>query len=120
MIFSQWAWKNPLPQGHDLTSIKAADERHGCAGGVNGTIMSTRNGGGWNGTMIKYTGGVLQSIPGQNGNRTVSCFPNPFQEYTSIRISLPSQQSVSIQVYDSKGNLVMLFTQKVYPPSDNV
>ncbi len=45
LTFSQWSWQNPLPQGHYLTTIKGIDKLHGCAGGVNGTIMSTRNGG---------------------------------------------------------------------------
>ncbi len=76
-------------------------------------------GSGWNGTIIKYSGSVLQSMPEKNGKQTLSCFPNPCQEYTSVRITLPSPQPVSIQVYDARGRLVVLINKSFYPPGEN-
>jgi photosystem II stability/assembly factor-like uncharacterized protein len=40
-----WIWKNPLPQGNDLSDLHAFDENKAIAVGSGGTVMKTTDGG---------------------------------------------------------------------------
>ncbi len=47
--FSQWTWRNPLPQGNDLNVIRFAGDQSVWAGGYVGTLMHSVDGGqNWN------------------------------------------------------------------------
>ena len=45
VVFPQWTWQNPLPQGNDLTSVHFADANTGYSVGNSGTILKTIDGG---------------------------------------------------------------------------
>ena len=45
LLFAQWEWQNPLPQGNSLYDVEFLDENTGWAVGYYGTILSTDNGG---------------------------------------------------------------------------
>jgi len=76
-------------------------------------------GAGRSGTIIKYTGGILQQVPVYPDAIAVTCNPNPFSEVTFVKIRLTGLQPVSIQVYDSRGRMVLMITEKVYPAGDH-
>ena len=58
--FSQsgWFWQNPLPQGNDLYAMKILDANRALAGGENGTILRTTNGGN-NWTIVRQDSGYV-------------------------------------------------------------
>jgi photosystem II stability/assembly factor-like uncharacterized protein len=45
VIYAQWQWQNPLPQGNTLNGVSFVDVNTGTAVGALGTILRTTNGG---------------------------------------------------------------------------
>jgi hypothetical protein len=45
--------------------------------------------------------------------------PNPFSTYSNIRFSLPSEQHILLEVYDSLGRKVQTLTDKIYGPGSH-
>lgn len=68
---SQWAWKNPTPQGNDLFSISFINQDTGFVGGSVATLMKTTDGGAtWDTKHLpgsrKYT--RIEAISAPQGN----------------------------------------------------
>ena len=61
LSYSQWVWKNPLPQGNDLSGVGIIDANTMVAVGDAGTVMKT-NDGGTNWTLIPNAGGMSDRL----------------------------------------------------------
>ncbi|MBK9731163.1 MAG: T9SS type A sorting domain-containing protein [Chitinophagaceae bacterium] len=52
-------------------------------------------------------------------NATMNCYPNPFSESTSISISLPQSEKVSLKIYDVTGRLVKTLADGMLAEREN-
>ena len=65
--------------------------------------------GGRNGLLTCYSGGVKIWVGDDNKNienSTITCFPNPFNEYTTISFQLKEGKHVSISIIDLSGKKI--------------
>jgi len=69
---------------------------------------------GWDGTIVKYTGDIIQSIPAVKPTPSLQCHPNPFSESTGISIHLSEQQPGTIDIFDQRGMPEMIIRQRWY------
>ncbi len=77
-------------------------------------------GAGRSGTIIRHAGGVLQDISLLENRHSMQCYPNPCKESFFIKMTLAEQQPVSVQVFDCRGNLVLVLTERTFPAGDQV
>jgi len=49
----------------------------------------------------------------------MTCNPNPFYEVAFVKIQLTKEQPVSTKVFDFRGRMVLMITEKVYPAGDH-
>jgi photosystem II stability/assembly factor-like uncharacterized protein len=84
IIYSQWEWQNPSPQGNDLRGICFINSEEGWAVGWGGTILHTENG-----------GSDWQLLHGNNdfGFKSV-CFINEDEGWITGHISGDSTQRI--------------------------
>ena len=75
---------------------------------------------GRSGTIIRHAGGVLQDIPLNENPHHMECYPVPCRESAFIKLNLAEQQPVSVHVFDRRGNLVLVMTDRIYPAGDRV
>ncbi len=123
-----------------LYSIQFKDHLSGLISGGDGTVLLTEDGGatweqqnsgtdkelysvcftsnghgyaagGW-GTIIHSDDLIVsvEDLPTESVVKEIQCFPNPFSETTTLSYSLTQKSVVSIEIYNSRGQLV--FKQK--------
>jgi photosystem II stability/assembly factor-like uncharacterized protein len=71
-----------------------------------------------NGIIIKYTGSVM-SVNEIAKKPSLTCYPDPFTDNTRLRWESKNSGTVSIQVFDAKGRIVLLFPERTWPAGEN-
>jgi photosystem II stability/assembly factor-like uncharacterized protein len=82
--------------GTELSTIKMFDNNLALAGGVNGTIVKTTNGG------VDW----IQVSPPSSSDLQSQVFPQPASRTLNISYTLPQLQGVTISVYDLTGKTI--------------
>jgi photosystem II stability/assembly factor-like uncharacterized protein len=93
-----WDTIQSLPSGATINGMSFWNQNNGIAFGNNGLIVRTTSGG------ITGLGKSLVNAPIKFD--LIQNFPNPFNPYTTIRISIPTKSKVTVSVYDIMGQLV--------------
>ncbi|NQU88035.1 MAG: T9SS type A sorting domain-containing protein [Mariniphaga sp.] len=79
-----------------LFSVAYTSEGHGFAAGEWGTIIHSED-------LITS----IEKFPDKEMTYEMHCFSNPFSETTTLSYSLPQESWISIEIYNSKGQIVI-------------
>jgi hypothetical protein len=63
-----------------------------------------------------FVTGVTSTEGNSSSGCTMSCFPNPFRDFTTIRIEIINPGRYKLEVYDMQGRLLRILSDKVLAP----